>query len=92
MEKLSTFITLIACFAILSACGGVDSDAKKAAKLTQKSIEQSAALELGKAEKSYKAAQKIMQKYDDHRKAQKFQELYRKYRDEGKTINLTKEP
>lgn len=69
----------------ITSCGGVSSDAKKAAKLTNKSIEKTGELKLQEAEKLYKKSQEIIKKYDSHRKSEKFNKLYQKYRDEGKT-------
>jgi hypothetical protein len=66
------------------SCGGVDSDAKKAASLTNKSIEKTNQLKLEEAEKLYRKSQEIIRKYESRRKWEKFSKLYRQYRDEGK--------
>lgn len=64
------------------SCGGVDSDARKAASLTNKSIEKTNQLKLEEAERWYKESRKIIEKYESHGKSEKFFELYRQYRDE----------
>lgn len=76
---------LFASIAFVISCGGVNSDAKKAASLTNKSIEKTNQLQLEDAEKLYKKSQKIIDKYESHRKSEKFNKLYQQYRDEGKT-------
>ena len=80
------FSTLIlsAAFLLAVSCGGVNSDAKKAASLTNKSIEKTNQLKLEEAEKLYRKSQKIIRKYESHRKWEKFSKLYQQYRDEGK--------
>lgn len=72
---------------LTTSCNRVDADAKKAAKLTNRSVEQTTKLQLEKAEKSYKEAREIIRKYNDHKKSEEFAERYRKYRDEGKTAH-----
>lgn len=66
------------------SCGRVKSDAKKAAKYTNKSIERTNQLKLKDAEKYFLKSQEIVQKYESHRKSDKFYNLYQQYRDEGK--------
>jgi hypothetical protein len=68
------------------SCGGVDSDAKKAASLTNRSIERTSQLKLDDAEKLYKKSQAIIRKYESHPKQEKFSRLYRQYRDEGRVV------
>ena len=75
---------------IAVSCGGVNSDAKKAAKLTNRSIEKTNELKLEEAEKLYKKSQEIINKYESHKKSEKFFNLYREHRDKGKT-NLQKQ-
>lgn len=70
---------------LFTACGGVNSDAKKAAKLTDKSIEKTNELKLEEAEKLYKRSQKIIKKYESHKKSEKFFKRYQEHRDKGKT-------
>jgi hypothetical protein len=64
----------------------MDGDAKKAAQLTNQSIEEMTTLKLDEAQISYKKAQDIIRKYEEKGKADEFMPLYRKYRDEGKYI------
>ncbi|MDR1517322.1 MAG: hypothetical protein LBS52_04370 [Dysgonamonadaceae bacterium] len=68
----------------LVSCGGIDSDAKKAAELTNKSIEQTQEMKLDDAQKSYRQAHKIIEKYKNHQKSEKFNKRYREYRDKDK--------
>lgn len=88
MNKIQNLISrfiLSAFFLLAVSCSGVKSDAKKAASLTNKSIEKTSQLKLEEAEKLYKKSQKIIKKYESHRKSEKFNKLYQHYRDEGKT-------
>ncbi|HMM17214.1 MAG TPA: hypothetical protein PKC47_06735 [Petrimonas sp.] len=64
----------------------MNSDAKEAASLTNKSIEKTSQLKLEEAEKLYRKSQTIIKKYESHRKWEKFSKLYQQYRDEGKII------
>lgn len=89
MRKTINYISLLLFAGVLLSCGGVNSDAKKAAGLTNKSIEQSVELDFEKSEKSYKKAQGIIRKYDGHKKSEKFHQLYREYRDKGKVTTQT---
>ena len=71
------------------SCSSIDSDAKKAASFTNKSIEKTHQLKLDEAEKFYKKSQEIINKYQSdksQKKSEKFFKLYQQYRDEGKTI------
>lgn len=68
----------------LASCSKVGSDAKKAAKLTNKSIEKTNQLKLKDAEKLYKKSREIIDKYDNHKKSSKFYEVYLEERDKGK--------
>ena len=68
------------------ACSSVSSDAKKAAKYANQSIEKTNELKLQEAEKLYKKSQKIIKKYESGKKSAKFFELYQQYRDKGKTF------
>ena len=63
------------------SCGSVESDAKKAASLINKSMEQTHKLELDKAEKTYLKAQDIIDKYADGDKTVEFYEYFVEYRD-----------
>ena len=91
MKKILSYTSMLLFTVTFLSCGGVNSDAKKAANLTNKSIEQSMDLNFEKAEKSYKKAQEIIQKYEEHKKSEKFQQLYREYRDK-ETVSSTQEP
>ena len=72
---LSLFIVMIV------SCNSMKSDAKKEASLVNKSIEQTHALKLDKAEKSYLKAQEIINTYKDKNKAEEFYELFIAFRD-----------
>lgn len=85
IQNLFSKLILSAVLLLAVSCGGVNSDAKKAASLTNKSIEKTNQLKLEEAEKLYKKSQKIIKKYESHRKSEKFNKLYQQYRDEGKT-------
>ena len=65
----------------------MDSDAKKAASLINKSIEQSDDLKFEKAEKTYHKAQKIINKYVEKNKTTEFYEHFANYRDKEKKQN-----
>jgi hypothetical protein len=69
---------------LLASCSGVDSDARKAAVLTNKSIEQTQEMRLDEARKTYRQAQKIIGKYKKHKKSEAFGKRYQEYRDKGK--------
>ena len=66
------------------SCNTMDSDAKKAASLINESIEQTHALELEHAEKSFLKAQEIINKYKDNDKTEEFYQLFVTYRDKEK--------
>lgn len=68
------------------SCSRVGSDAKKAAKLTNKSIEKTNQMKLKNAEKLYNKSQEIQQKYETHKKRDKFYKVYQEHRDKGKAI------
>lgn len=65
----------------------MDSDAKKAASLINKSIEQSDNLKFEKAEKTFHKAQEIINKYVEKDKAIEFYERFANYRDKEKKEN-----
>lgn len=77
------YILLVASLIVLTSCGGVSSDAKKAAKLTNKSIEKTNLLKLGEAEKLYKKSREIIDKYDEHKNRDKFYKIYIEERDKS---------
>ena len=68
----------------MGGCSGVSKAAKKAAKLTKKSIARTNQLKLKEAEKLYKKSRVIIEKYDDHKKRDKFYKIYVEERDKGK--------
>lgn len=76
----------VALFATMS-CNPVETDAKKAASLINKSIEQTYKLELDKAEKTYLKAQEIIKKYAEQDTEEEFYELLAEYRDKEKKQN-----
>lgn len=81
--------SLVILFVLLSvsSCNRVDKDAKKSAKYTNQSIKQAQELDFEKAKDSYHKAENIKQKYvDNNKKTVKFNDLYKKYRDQGKLI------
>lgn len=79
-------LSIILLSIFLVSCNSMDSDAKKAAQLTNQSIEEMTTLKLDEAQISYKKAQDIIRKYEEKGKAGEFMPLYRMYRDEGKYI------
>ncbi len=91
MLKKIFHIVIFSLILLLLSCGGVNSDARKAAKFTNRSIEKANELKLQDAEKDYKKAQEIIGKYQEHKKSDKFFESYKKYRDEDK-LNQTENP
>lgn len=89
MNKIQHFFSiliLLVVFMFAVSCDSVNSDAKEAASLTNKSIEKTSQLKLEEAEKLYRKSQTIIKKYESHRKGEKFSKLYQQYRDEGKII------
>ena len=83
-RTLFSFCSLFILCIWMTSCAGIDSDAKKAAKLTNKSIEQTSELKFDEAKASFEKAQQIIHKYEQHKKSAEFQELYKKYRDENR--------
>ena len=77
------YFVAIALLATMS-CSSVESDAKKAASLINKSIDQTHNLELEKAEKTYLKAQEILNKYVDSDKTTEFYDYFAEYRDKEK--------
>lgn len=70
-----------------TSCSSVESDAKKAALLINKSIEQTHKLKFEKAEKSYLKAQQIIDKYAKKGKTVEFYDSFANYRDKEKKQN-----
>lgn len=79
---------LILLLVLVAGCGRVKSDAKKAAKLTNKSIEKTNSLKLEEAEKLYLKSRNIMNKYNSHKKQEKFHNYYKQFRDKDKYDKL----
>ena len=86
-NNIYTCCVIVIALSMAMACNSVDSDAKKAASLINKSIEQSHDLKFEKAEKSYLKAQEIIDKYVDKDKAIEFYEHFANYRDKEKKQN-----
>lgn len=80
-------VIIVMLAALFAACNSMDKDAKKAAQLTNQSIEEMTKLDLTEAQTSYRKAQNIISKYNEKGKANEFLPLYRKYRDQGKYIH-----
>lgn len=84
LKKTLVSAFIVCLFFISVSCNKIESDAKKAAGLTNKSIEYTVGLELEKGEKAYKESQEILLKYQGHKNETEFLKHYRRYRDEGK--------
>lgn len=87
MKSKRIFLRYVAVMVLalaMAGCSGVSKDAKKAAKLTNKSIARTNQLKLKEAEKLYKKSRVIIEKYDDHKKRDKFYKIYVEERDKGK--------
>lgn len=78
---LSLFVLLVV------SCNSMKSDAKKAASLINKSVEQTHALEFDKAEKSYLKAQEIINNYKEKGKTEEFYEIFIAFRDKERKQN-----
>ena len=83
MNKVKLWATVFLVICPIS-CNRVKSDARKAAKYTNESIEKSINLKLEESKKMYDKSQKIIEKYRSSKESDKFFEYYRRYRDEGK--------
>ncbi len=66
---------------LMVSCNSMKSDAKKAASLINKSIEQTHELKLDKAEKTYLKAQEIINNYKEKDNALEFYDLFVTFRD-----------
>ncbi len=87
MRSKLKYIIFGAIILMIVSCNSMKSDAKKAASLVNKSIEQSHDLEFKKAEKTYLKAQDIINKYVEKGKADEFFEHFASYRDKEKKQN-----
>ncbi len=83
LKYIATVITLL----MVLSCSSMESDAKKAASLINKSIELTNDLKLEKAEKDYLKAQEIINKYVEKGKTVEFYEHFANYRDKEKKQN-----
>ncbi len=61
------------------ACSSLDSDAKKAAKLSKKSIEYTMEMKFDDAEKAYKDSQDFFRKYQQKGQLAEFSKAYNTY-------------
>ena len=77
------YALLVVSLIVLTSCGGVSSDAKKAAKLTNKSIEIGNQLKPGEAETLHKKSREKIHKYDEHKNRDKFYNIYIEERDKS---------
>lgn len=85
--KKIKYIFVGALMMLFVSCNSTKSDAKKAASLINKSIQQTHSLQLDDAEKSYLKAQKIIAKYQDEEKMKEFYEHFAVYRDKERKQN-----
>lgn len=81
IDKIIQGVRVAVVMLLMFACSSVESDAKKAASLINKSMEQTQNLQLDKAEKTYLKAQDILKKYADDDKKIEFYECFVEYRD-----------
>lgn len=81
------YLFLILTAFISLSCNRMEKDARKAAELTNKSIEYLQELDMKKSQETYKKSQEIINKYDEKGKSADFLPLYKKYRDEEKIID-----
>lgn len=84
MKIKRLYIPLFASLLFLASCSSPKKDARKAAKWTNKSIEQMCNMEIEESTVSFQKAQKIIRKYENKKSASRFYEYYREYRDKGK--------
>ncbi|HBG39935.1 MAG TPA: hypothetical protein DDZ96_12010 [Porphyromonadaceae bacterium] len=84
MKKMTGLSMVLAGYLLMISCGGIDSDAKKAAELTNQSIRQSVDLELEKSQKTYHKAQALIEKHKNTKTWNEFNRLYKMYRDQEK--------
>ena len=88
MNKVSfKYIVIATMMFLLVGCNSTKSDAKKAASLINKSIEQTHLLKLDQAEKSFLKAHEIIDKYKENDKTEEFYEHFVVYRDKERKKN-----
>ena len=75
------FLTITIVLFLAMGCNSIESDAKKAASLINKSIEQTHNLQLEEAEKNYLKAKEIINKYVEKNKTAEFYEHFASHRD-----------
>lgn len=80
-------LVMIIIMLFLISCNSTKSDAKKAALLINKSIEQTHALKLEDAEKTYLKAQEIIDKYREKDRNEEFFEYFAVFRDKERKQN-----
>lgn len=78
------FLVVIIALLLAMSCSSIESDAKKAASLINKSIEQTHNLQFEEAEKNYLKAKKIINKYVEKNKTTEFYEHFANHRDKDK--------
>lgn len=78
MKYTKLFVLGFLVFGAVS-CSSLDSDARKAAQLSRKSIECASKMEFDKAEKAYRQAQDIFRKYAENGQSNDFAQAYNKY-------------
>lgn len=81
------YVAIATMMFLFISCNSTKSDAKKAALLINKSIEQTHSLKLEQAEKSFLKAQKIIDKYKEKEKTEEFYEHFVVYRDKERKQN-----
>ena len=87
MRKSFKYTMLAVAMVALVSCNSKSSDAKKAATLINKSIQQTHALKLDDAEKTYQKAQKIIDKYKEKEDSDEFLRLFAMFRNKEKKQN-----
>lgn len=87
MKSKLKYILIAAVVLLTVSCSSMESDAKKAASLVDKSIEQSHELKFKEAEETYLKAQEIINKYIEKDKATEFFKHFAEYRDKEKKQN-----
>lgn len=90
VRRIATHVILLLFIFVLAGCSRIKSDAKKAAKLTNSSIELAIELKFEDAEKMYNKAQKIIRKYQKTEKEEEFFQRYQAYRDKTKSVSRQK--
>ena len=87
IKKSFKYVAISTMLFLLICCNSTKSDAKKAASLINKSIEQTHLLKLEQAEKSFLKAQTIINKYKVLDNEEDFYEHFVLYRDKERKKN-----